>query len=505
MNDDLTLLRRYVDERSEDAFRRLFDKHRTLVYSTCLRDIGDRDLAEDAALAVFVILARKARHLKRYRSLAGWLYLTARLTSRDIVKRELRRRDRERPLAIEAHLVDNDRWRLIESGLQHAIDSLPAVDREAVLLRFYEGLSIREVATALAISEEAAKKRVARSLDRLRRGLAGTSVAVGLVVLVTLLDEHAAIALPAGLDDAFLSMSHGLATSSLPDRLTQLSRRGLQHMQRSQLRLVAASVSLVALLAGAINTVVGHARASVDGGTATAAIVDVKNHYLSAKSFTMRIVNQDSSGLYPGHSTQRFVWTCPMNFALTLTSKRPAHMHPHMVANVGLMGNVPDDFYGQGDSVREVGPGYPQTQKRVTFNQMPGWEVSGGFIVSWLERTPVGDMFEKPMPEWPAGAHVRLDWGPRTIWHGHGVREIVATESMDPPHPVAAEIVPGSAPAKTAPRSEQNSDSVSLFIDPRSKTLVGVETREKGKVGWAEYLDQQFDPVLPVDVSVVPN
>ena len=78
---DWQLLRQYVDEGSDAAFTQLVDRHKKLVYWTCRRDIGDMQLAEDAAQAVFITLACRAATIRRDASLAGWLFSVARHVS----------------------------------------------------------------------------------------------------------------------------------------------------------------------------------------------------------------------------------------------------------------------------------------------------------------------------------------------------------------------------------------------------------------------------------------
>src|SRR2546430_17024464 len=59
-SDDMALLRRYVDLGSQEAFSELVRRHLPWVHATCRKALGDRHTAEDAAQAVFIILARRA-------------------------------------------------------------------------------------------------------------------------------------------------------------------------------------------------------------------------------------------------------------------------------------------------------------------------------------------------------------------------------------------------------------------------------------------------------------
>lgn len=195
--DDAQLLRAYVTERSEDAFRALVRKHIAVVHGVARRQAGvDAHLADDVTQRVFVVLAQKAPALARHTTLAGWLYTAARLESLKAARHEARRRDRE------THAGDmnapNDSadaapaWDELQPVLDDAMSRLGVAEREAVLLRYFSGRSFAEVGRALQISEEAARKRVDRAVEKLRallgrRGLVSTSAALG-----TALGAHAA-------------------------------------------------------------------------------------------------------------------------------------------------------------------------------------------------------------------------------------------------------------------------------------------------------------------------
>lgn len=197
---DADLLRRFVREGKQAAFAELVTRYSGLVYSTCLRDVNNSAVAEDAAQAVFLLLARKAPALRVESSLAGWLYRTARLVSRNAARQEARVRLREQRVGqrmadLEAQRTENDLWSQIEPVLNTALDSLGRQDREAVLLRFLEGRSLKETGTALGVSEDAARMRVSRSLEKLRRFLTKEGIALPAALLAGLLTEkvtHAA-------------------------------------------------------------------------------------------------------------------------------------------------------------------------------------------------------------------------------------------------------------------------------------------------------------------------
>lgn len=203
MNDDISLLRRYAQERSEDAFAELVRRHLNLVFFAALRQTGgNASLAEDVTQLVFADLARKASSLTNRPVLTGWLYTSSRFAALKARRSERRRQIREqeaynmRELTQDSPVADWDRLQPVIDDVLHELDER---DREAVLLRFFEGWSFADLGAKLAFSEDAARKRIERALDKMRaslahRGVKSTAVAIGLA-----LGNQAGIAAPAGL------------------------------------------------------------------------------------------------------------------------------------------------------------------------------------------------------------------------------------------------------------------------------------------------------------------
>jgi RNA polymerase sigma factor (sigma-70 family) len=96
--DDIALLREYLEHASEEAFATLVTRHVNKVYSVALRHTRNPHQAEEITQAVFVLLAKKARHLGKGVVLSGWLYQTARLTAVTFIRSEIRRARRDRRL-----------------------------------------------------------------------------------------------------------------------------------------------------------------------------------------------------------------------------------------------------------------------------------------------------------------------------------------------------------------------------------------------------------------------
>lgn len=212
MKSDLDLLQLYAHEDSEEAFATLVERHLDLVYSAAVRQVRSPQLAEEIAQSVFTDLARNIRRLQAGTVLTAWLYQVTRRTAIDVIRRESRRQSRER-MAVELSDMKSDSsdWTQLEPLLDEAMDELGEADRAAILLRYFENKSLREVGQTLGSSEGAAQKRISRAVERLREFLLKRGVSVGSAGLVAAVTANAVQAAPIGL---CTSISTGVALSA---------------------------------------------------------------------------------------------------------------------------------------------------------------------------------------------------------------------------------------------------------------------------------------------------
>ena len=202
VNDDLQLLRRYAEEGSEPAFSELVARHIDLVYTAALRQVaGDAHLAQDVTQTVFADLARKARALSGRAVLTGWLFQATRYAAAKAVRAEPRRLNRElEAVAMQEPSTGAEaNCEQLSPVLDEAVARLGAKDRDAVLLRYFERKELRAVGDALGTSEEAARKRVGRALEKLRRYLTGRGVTLSAATLATAMTGSAVQSAPAAL------------------------------------------------------------------------------------------------------------------------------------------------------------------------------------------------------------------------------------------------------------------------------------------------------------------
>ncbi len=178
---DAILLGRFVENRAEDAFAALVYRHGPMVLRVCRRVVGDVQLAEDAFQATFLVLARKARKIRRRHSVAAWLH--------GVALRVARKARRGKGIHTTALLtidcadprgdpLSQLTARELLGMLDEEIQRLPEVYRLPLILCALEGLSQKEAARWLGWSEGSLRGRLERGRERLRQRLAYHGVAL---------------------------------------------------------------------------------------------------------------------------------------------------------------------------------------------------------------------------------------------------------------------------------------------------------------------------------------
>jgi RNA polymerase sigma factor (sigma-70 family) len=240
---DFELLREFTRHGDQESFARVVRRHIDLVYATALRKIEDQSGAEEIAQDVFATLARKSWQFAPDDSLPAWLYRTTLLEAQEWLRAELRRRRREQTAAQLGTTMktshEQTAFRALLPLLDEALLSLREKDRTALLLRFYENQSLRDVGAAFGIGEDAAQKRVAAAVTKLarffrRRGFKTATVATAAAAL-----QHTAASASASTVNVVLNAAIQAGPPSLTGVWSLLARvLGLSKMQKAALGLV---------------------------------------------------------------------------------------------------------------------------------------------------------------------------------------------------------------------------------------------------------------------------
>ncbi|HTI69084.1 MAG TPA: sigma-70 family RNA polymerase sigma factor [Candidatus Limnocylindria bacterium] len=257
LRTDWDRLQAYAAQDDESAFAEIVVSHLDLVYSTALRRLnGDVQGAKDVAQQVFCDLARTGSSLPEGSVIAGWLYRHASFLAANAQRGDRRRQLREHQALAMHDLLTNESslWPRVAPVLDEALASLSATDRDLVVLRFLEGKTLKEVGHSAGLSEDAARMRVNRSLDKLRDLLTQHGIQTTSAALAAVLPVHALTTAPLGFSELVIGTALGTATTTVSTLGTVTNV--IKIMASTKLKLTVATI----LLAGVAIPVVIQSR-----------------------------------------------------------------------------------------------------------------------------------------------------------------------------------------------------------------------------------------------------
>ena len=240
-------LAEFVQTGSDAAFSEIVSRYLDLVYSTALRLVdGDTHRPEDVAQTVFINLARVARTLPKDVKLGGWLHRDTCFAASTLMRGERRRQFRERQAA-EMNALQNlpeTDYSAVAPILDIAINDLGEADRAAILLRFFERHDFRAIGQALGSSEDAARMRVTRALEKLEGFLKQRGITTTAASFSAVLSANAIQTAPSGLASA-ISSAAILAKTTIV--ITTTKALAMTTLQKA---LVAATVTVLVGVGG---------------------------------------------------------------------------------------------------------------------------------------------------------------------------------------------------------------------------------------------------------------
>lgn len=178
--DDISLVK-LIAEAHTDAVKELYDRYNRLVFSVALAILGDRSVAEEATLDVFVHVWRGARTYRPERAKVNtWLVAITRHLAIDILRWQNSRMDGKSlsldDMFLRSESPASDPEERAEISMQRArvreaVAQLPAEQRQVLVLAYFKGYTHRQIAEVLEQPLGTIKTRVRLAMQKLRQTL----------------------------------------------------------------------------------------------------------------------------------------------------------------------------------------------------------------------------------------------------------------------------------------------------------------------------------------------
>jgi RNA polymerase sigma factor (sigma-70 family) len=246
-------LDRFLASNDSFAFEELVKRHSGMVLGVCRRITGSESHAEDAAQAVFIALAKKAKSLRSYQSIAGWLHNAARFTSLHLRDSEILRKKREEEAmksvqfdSVEVPYQMEEEFRAL---LDQELSALPEKYRQALILHHLEGMKIKEAAQSLGLSMDTLATHIRRGRDLLHKRLVRRGIVLTSAAFTLLLDKSAEASISSSFvqtttKTVFTAIGKGSFVTAVSESILNITNQILRRIIMKQLQ----TATLITLL-----------------------------------------------------------------------------------------------------------------------------------------------------------------------------------------------------------------------------------------------------------------
>lgn len=188
---DQEVVERFMDTQKPRYFDALYDRYSSKVFSKCLAILRDRGMAEDATQDIFTRIFTKLSTFNVEAKFSTWIYAITYNYCIDLVRKQKRlpvdSNDEMGNLNIPTEDSNADKFFLEAefARIKVAMDKLPVDDREVLMMKYKEDMSIKDICEVLDKSESAIKMKILRAKQKVRDHLAvGSVIIVAVIVLL---------------------------------------------------------------------------------------------------------------------------------------------------------------------------------------------------------------------------------------------------------------------------------------------------------------------------------
>ena len=158
------------------AFGFLVKKYKEPVYALAYSQVHNFHDAQDITQEVFIKAYRKLRDLRRWDNFMGWLCRITNNMCKDWLRSKSRRPDREfvddqDPGIADRPSMDSYHDNMVYESIQYALDSLPELYSQVLVLQYFGGMTVKEMSRFLAVSTSTIERRLREARTQLKEGM----------------------------------------------------------------------------------------------------------------------------------------------------------------------------------------------------------------------------------------------------------------------------------------------------------------------------------------------
>jgi RNA polymerase sigma-70 factor (ECF subfamily) len=171
--EDLTVIHSYLETQASQCFTILYERYAGKIYSKCISMLRDEALAQDATQEVFTKIFLNLAKFGGKSKFSTWIYSITYNYCIDYIRRTKKKKDLfsdeiEKVPDVVDEIPDKELLEMEVMQLKKVLEVLPPDDTAILMMKYQDGMSIKEIGEVIGKTESAIKMRIKRAKEKAR-------------------------------------------------------------------------------------------------------------------------------------------------------------------------------------------------------------------------------------------------------------------------------------------------------------------------------------------------
>ena len=173
--EDLQVIRIYLEWQASLCFTLLYNRYASKIYAKCITLLKDEAFAKDATQEVFIKIFTNLANFNERSKFSTWVYSITYNYCIDFIRKKKKQQKifsdeiEKAPDLADDMVPDKELLELEIKQLQKVLDSIPIGDKAILLMKYQDGISIKEISETIGKSESAIKMKIKRAKEKARK------------------------------------------------------------------------------------------------------------------------------------------------------------------------------------------------------------------------------------------------------------------------------------------------------------------------------------------------